>query len=75
MENINLNSEQAYAAMYEFLCMLYEESKSDELGALLGSMSALPDGSIVDPAIEERWNLSLNKALAEKIDTTLKLKR
>src|SRR4051794_5539146 len=34
----NLTPELAYLAMYEFLAELYQRTKSDELGSLLGSM-------------------------------------
>jgi len=50
-----LTEEQAYAAMVHFLDQLYSRTKSDDLGALLGGMSLLPDGSTADAAIAYDW--------------------
>jgi hypothetical protein len=54
---------QAYAAMFHFLKQLYMRTKSDELGALLGSMSLLKDGSPADPAIVHDWRQAVEYAL------------
>lgn len=66
---------QAYSAMYAFLENWYELSKSDELGALLGSMSLLPDGQTADPAIWGDWLSAIEKAASDKVALRMELKR
>lgn len=46
---------QAYEIMLVFLERLYEQTKSDDLGGLLGGFSLLPDGHTADPAAWEDW--------------------
>lgn len=41
--------------MFAFLDNRYRLTESDDLGALLGSMSLLPGGVTADPAIWEDW--------------------
>lgn len=72
---MNMSSEQAYAAMYAFLDAWYQKTKSDDLGALLGSMSLLPDGAPADSAIHSDWELAVSKAVQGNVDTRLKLSR
>lgn len=57
-----LDIKLAYAAMFEFLVAYYDRTSSNEVGALLGSMSLLPDGGTADPAIWEEWLESIEKA-------------
>jgi len=38
-----------------FLEKYYESTKSDDVGALLGSMMILGDGGTADPAVWEEW--------------------
>ena len=74
MDAENLTPELAYLAMYEFLVDLYQRTKSDELGSLLGSMSYLSDGETADPAIWKDWMLCVNKVLVGHGDGHLKLR-
>jgi hypothetical protein len=59
-----MTDEQAYAAMYHFLEQLYNSTKSDDLGGLLGGMSLLSDGSAADPAIQSEWQRAVQYALS-----------
>jgi hypothetical protein len=69
----DLTPEQAYLAMFSFLEGLYERSKADDVGALLGSMSLLPDGRPSDPAFVEDWRLAVEAALTGKVDAAMRL--
>ena len=60
-----LDVRTAYAAMYEFLVGFYERTNSDDVGALLGSMSLLSDGNTADPAIWQDWLDSIDKAKSD----------
>ena len=68
---LNLTEQQAYLAMFAFLEAEYRLTSSDEIGALLGSMSLLPDGSPADPAVKEQWTEALATALGDRVDATL----
>jgi hypothetical protein len=68
-----LTPKQAYLAMYSFLESHYQRSKADDVGALLGSMSLLPDGMPADPAIASDWRLAVQSALSGSVDTSLVL--
>lgn len=74
MENPTLTKTQAYEAMYDFILTIYHSSNSEDLAVLLGSMSTLPDGGIADPAMHEIWSTSVNRALADEVDTKLNIK-
>ena len=69
----DLTPEQAYLAMFSFLEGHYERSKADDVGALLGLMSLLPDGRPLDPAFSEDWRLAVEAALAGRVDATIRL--
>lgn len=69
----NLTPELAYLAMYEFLVDIYQRTKSDELGSMLGSMSYLADGETADPTIWKDWMLCVNKVLAGQGNAQLNL--
>lgn len=58
-----LTKEQAYAAMFYFLDQLYDRTKSDYLGGLLGGMSLLANGSTADAAVAEDWQEAFDYAL------------
>ena len=68
-----LTPKQAYLAMYAFLEAHYQRSKADDVGALLGSMSLLPDGSPADPAIGGDWQAAVQFALSSSVDARLGL--
>ncbi|WP_321897890.1 hypothetical protein [Paraburkholderia heleia] len=74
MSTDNLTPDLAYLAMYEFLVDLYQRTKSDELGSLLGSMSYLGDGETADPAVWKDWMRCVTKVLSGKGDAQLKLR-
>ena len=50
-----LTPREAYAAMYVYLQRIAKMTSSDELPALLGGMSVLPDGGTADPAAWSDW--------------------
>ena len=68
-----LTPKQAYLAMYSFLEARYQRSKADDVGALLGSMSLLADGTPADPAIQGDWHAAVQVALSCSVDPTLRL--
>jgi hypothetical protein len=67
-----LTPKQAYLAMYAFLESHYQRTKADDVGALLGSMSLLTDGTPADPAIEGDWNAAIQFALSGSVNATLR---
>ena len=69
-----LTDSQAYAAMFHFLDKIYQRTKSDDLGGLLGSMSLLSDGGTADPAIAREWNEAVRHAAAGGTADQLRLK-
>ncbi len=69
-----LTTEEAYAAMFRFLEEYYWATKSDDVGALLGSMSLLEDGSTADPAIRSEWLEVCRKIAEGKVSIALDLK-
>ena len=73
--NKTLTNEQAFLAMYSFLEKYYESTQSDDVGALLGSLSLLNDGNPADPAIQEEWIIAVNKVLEGKVHAELKLSK
>lgn len=46
---------QAFDAMVRFLEVYYQETNSDDVGALLGDLQILEDGKTADPAAWEEW--------------------
>ncbi len=65
--DLRLTKQQAYFAMFEFLRCHYERGPTDEIGALLGSLSLLPDGTSADPAYLDDWAEAVSAVLsAEK---------
>jgi len=59
-----LTIRQAYEAMLLFLEGLYERTKSDDLGALLGDLQILDDGGTADPAAWQDWLNSVQTVLS-----------
>jgi len=64
---------QAYSAMYRYLERLFEQTKSDELGGLLGSLAVLPDGQPADPAAWSDWLRAVGEARNGQVDMHLSL--
>ena len=62
---MNLTEKQEYLAMFYYLERLYDETNSDELGGLLGSMILLEDGRPSDPAVWSDWEEAIVKAKAK----------
>ena len=62
-----LTEKQAFVAMIEFLDNYYQQTKSDDIGALLGSLQVLEDGKPADPAMWHDWLECVKKTLPNKI--------
>ena len=67
----NLSDQEAYLAMFAFLEAEFRLASSDEIGALLGSMSLLSDGSPADPAVREQWSKAVAAALEGAVHASL----
>lgn len=67
----DLTKKEAYNAMYAYLVKLYEITKSDDLGGLLGSMSTLPSGEIADSAVWDDWLECVEQAKKGQVNTQL----
>lgn len=70
----NISEKEAYAAMFAFLEHRYRLTDSDDLGALLGSMSLLPDGGTADPAIWEDWLNAIKEVESHCVRMDIELK-
>jgi hypothetical protein len=71
METDRISLREAYLAMFEFLDGLYQRTKSDALGSLLGDLSLLPDGKTADPAAWGDWLRCVEKARRDNVDVSL----
>lgn len=61
---------EAYKAMYAYLDHYYFQiGEPDEIGALLGDLRLLDDGTPVDPAAWTDWLDAVKKACREEGDT------
>ena len=69
--SVELTEKEAYAAMYAYLVKVYEMTKSDDLGGMLGSMSTLSSGETADPAIWDDWLKCIDDVRKGKVDTAL----
>lgn len=69
-----LSKREAYAAMYAFLEAIYERTRSDELGVLLGGMSLLEDGGTADPGVWHDWEEAVRKVREGEADLELHLR-
>jgi hypothetical protein len=58
----SLTPQQAYLAMFAFLENHYQSTGSSDIGALLESLSLLPDGSPADPAHRGEWQSAIRSA-------------
>lgn len=52
-----------YRMMFDYLDSLYQRTKANELGVLLGSMSLLGDGEPADPAHGSDWEQAVRQAV------------
>lgn len=59
--------QQAYLAMFAFLESQFQSTGSGDIGALLGALSQMPDGSPADPAHQHEWAVAIEAALAGKV--------
>ena len=69
---MQLTEEQAYLAMHNFLAKQFSLGWTD-LGALLGSMSMLPDGLPADRAFVADWRTAVGAATTGSADARLVL--
>jgi len=56
-----LTIQEAFAAMRVFLESYYEQTQSDDIGALLGDIQLLEDGMTADTAAWEEWLASVSQ--------------
>jgi hypothetical protein len=70
---MTLNEMDAYLATFEFLVLLYERTRSDDLGGILGSMSLLEDGMTADPSMWQDWIECVNKVKQGNVDASLRI--
>ena len=68
-----LSEEPAFLAMYKFLDAAYQRG-CEELGAILGDISLLPDGNTADPAAWPDWISAVKAATDGTVDAQRKLK-
>lgn len=66
MDKFNLDEKEAYKAMFFFLEHLYEMTKDDSLGGILGSMLLLEDGQPIDRAYWQDWLAAVQKVIQQK---------
>jgi len=71
--NIELNEQEAYDAMFEFLVSVYERTQSGTIGSLLGDMGTIGGGTIADPATWGDWLECVKKAKQGKVDKSLNI--
>lgn len=70
-----LTASQAYLAMFAFLESQFRRNRSEELAALLGSLSLLPDGRPVDTAVSSEWRAAVEAARSGKVRANLEVSR
>lgn len=75
MNERKLSEREAYIAMHAFSENYYKQTKSDDVGALLGGMSLLSDGKTIDPAYESEWKDAIEKSLSGKHNILLKTEK
>ncbi|MFP3709937.1 hypothetical protein SB783_38645 [Paraburkholderia sp. SIMBA_009] len=71
MHSDGLTLQEAYLSMFEFIVELYQRTKSDDLGAILGDLSLLEDGTTADPAAWGDWLRCVEKARRGGVDASL----
>lgn len=65
MNDKELTMQEAYLAMISFLDQIYDRTKSDDLGAILGSMAILEDGKPADPAFSDDWEEAVESVMSQ----------
>jgi hypothetical protein len=70
----SLSEHEAYLAMYAFLSEYYDRGRSDDVGALLGSLSLLGNGSPADPAFARDWEEACRAVRAGEVNAQMKLR-
>ncbi len=70
-----ITSKEAFLAMFSFLEKHYDLTKSDDIGALLGSMSLLEDGVTADSAVWEEWQESIKRVKLKEVNAQVALKQ
>ena len=65
---------EAYLAMCRFLKSYSERRSSDNIGALLGNLSILPNGESADPAMLEDWKEALRAVRAGEVNARIQLR-
>ena len=63
---MNLNIEEAYLAMVNFLEKYYERTNSDNVASLLSDMILIKKETTADPATWKDWLESIDKIKNEK---------
>jgi hypothetical protein len=63
----NLTEKEAFLTMVSFLEEYYQQTKSDDIGALLGSLQLLGDGMTADPAMWHDWLVVVNQTLSDNL--------
>jgi hypothetical protein len=69
----SLTSQQAYLAMFSFLDSYCQSTGSSDIGALLGSLSPLPDDSPADPAHRREWEAAIRSAASGRVHPSQQL--
>jgi hypothetical protein len=63
----NLTLKDAYKTVIEFLNIYYQETESEDVGALLSSMALIEDERMTnDPEAWQNWIKSVEKVLSQK---------
>jgi hypothetical protein len=68
-----VTQQEAYLAMFAFLEAHYQRGASDDIGALLGALSLLPDGTPADGAMANDWREACDAACAGRVDAAMRL--
>jgi hypothetical protein len=70
-QNCSLSLQEAYLSMFEFIVELYRRTNSYDLGAILGDLSLLANGTTADPAAWNDWIKCVDKARKREVDANL----
>lgn len=62
---MKLTPKEAFEAMTMFLDMFYNDTQSDDVGALLGGMTMNEDGQTFDPAYWHEWMECIQRVKGE----------